>query len=265
MDKQTNQDTTSQEVSQDGNDPANVAMPGYRTTLWHQLVHAGIHLLWKYKIIVLICIGFFFIVGVPFIINELYSHPGYMTMWSAADVLGYYGTILSAFVGIYTLAMTIWFTRCQIQRESYLQSEKEKWDQIEKRFAFMLDLINPMRLVKENINATNRERLGFNVTYRLTHMIELDKLCTSLYGEDLLKVQKLLVQIRAVTDATDKVLKAAFDKQVKDEEYDVKQQLCDIYFDLYSPLVEQTVDVFNQISSDIQVNADKMLYFWRKH
>ena len=74
-----------------------------------------------------------------------------------------------------------------------------------------------------------------------------------------------MVQIRAVTDATDKVLKAAFDKQVKDEEYDVKQQLCDIYFDLYRPLVEQTVDVFNQISSDIQMNADMMLYFWRKH
>ena len=45
------------------------------------------------------------IVGVPIIINECYkANSGYMTIWGAADVLSYYGTIIAAAgaaIGVY--------------------------------------------------------------------------------------------------------------------------------------------------------------------
>ena len=129
MDEQTNQRTTPQEVPQGENDPANAAMPESRVTLWHQLVHTGVHLLWKFRAIWLF--GLFFVVGVPLIINELYKHPGYVTVWSAADVLSYYGAILGASITVGTLAVTIFFTRKQLQRESYLKNREESWSKIE--------------------------------------------------------------------------------------------------------------------------------------
>ena len=46
-----------------------------------------------------------FVVGIPIIINECYkANSGYITMWSAADVLSYYGAIITsagAAIGIY--------------------------------------------------------------------------------------------------------------------------------------------------------------------
>lgn len=54
------------------------------------------------------------IFGIPIIINECYKHGGYITMWGAADILSYYGTILGAFIAIATLVTTIIFTRKQI-------------------------------------------------------------------------------------------------------------------------------------------------------
>ncbi len=73
-----------------------------------------------------------FVVGVPIIINECYkTSSGYMTMWSAADVLSYYGTILGVLVAAATIAVTISFTQKQIQRESVLKIETEKWGKIE--------------------------------------------------------------------------------------------------------------------------------------
>ena len=45
-----------------------------------------------------------FVFGVPIAINECYRVGGYITLWNAADVLGYYGTILGAVVSIGVLA-----------------------------------------------------------------------------------------------------------------------------------------------------------------
>ena len=62
-------------------------------------------------------IALLLIVGVPIIINECYKkNSGYITMWSAADVLAYYGTILGALVAVATVVVTILFTYKQIQR-----------------------------------------------------------------------------------------------------------------------------------------------------
>lgn len=57
------------------------------------------------KWILIAVIALALIVGVPVIINECYkTNSGYMTMWSAADMLAYYGTIVAsvgAAVGVF--------------------------------------------------------------------------------------------------------------------------------------------------------------------
>lgn len=75
----------------------------------------------KWVIIGLVAV-IIFVIGVPIIINECYKiNSGYMTMWSAADVLSYYGTILGVLVAAATIAVTIRFTQKQIRRESVLK------------------------------------------------------------------------------------------------------------------------------------------------
>ena len=52
-----------------------------------------------YLLILLIVVIIFAIVGIPIIINELYTgNNGYLTKWGAKDVLAYYGSVL-AFIG----------------------------------------------------------------------------------------------------------------------------------------------------------------------
>lgn len=86
------------------------------------------------------------VIGVPLVINELYKKgPGYITVWDGADVLSFYGTMLSTCATVLALVITIVFTRKQISRDNYLKSESEKWARIESIFASALDTINPMR------------------------------------------------------------------------------------------------------------------------
>ena len=49
------------------------------------------------------------VVGVPFIINECYKkNAGYITVWNAADLLSYYGTIVAAGIGIVGVYFTVY-------------------------------------------------------------------------------------------------------------------------------------------------------------
>ena len=80
------------------------------------------------KIIGLIVLFAFLIIGIPVIINECYkANSGYLTVWSGADVLGYYGSILGSAIAAITLVVTIVFTKKQIQRESYLRQHRIKY------------------------------------------------------------------------------------------------------------------------------------------
>ena len=67
---------------------------------------------WYKKIWVWTAAALMLIIGVPLIINALYQANGPIkTAWNAADVLGYYGTILS-FVGTVVLGIiAVWQTR----------------------------------------------------------------------------------------------------------------------------------------------------------
>ena len=95
------------------------------------------------KWILIAVIALALIVGVPIIINECYkTNSGYMTIWGAADALSYYGTILGSLVAVATVVVTILFTYKQIQRDSYLRRENEKWFDVESVFSNALNTIS---------------------------------------------------------------------------------------------------------------------------
>lgn len=51
------------------------------------------------------------IIGIPFIINEAYKRGGfYATMWNAADVLSYFGTVMAAIIGIVGVSLTVYIS-----------------------------------------------------------------------------------------------------------------------------------------------------------
>lgn len=102
------------------------------------------------KIILGILIISAFLVGIPIVINECYkANCGYSTAWDASAMLGYYGTILGAIITVVTLVATITFTKKQIQRESFLKNESEKWAKLKSIFLDILSNINPMGTLKE--------------------------------------------------------------------------------------------------------------------
>ena len=108
----------------------------------------------KFKCILKISLGILvillFVFGIPIVINECYKAScGYSTAWDVSAMLGYYGTILGAIITVVTLVATITFTKKQIQRESFLQNESEKWSKLKSIFLDILSNINPMGTLKE--------------------------------------------------------------------------------------------------------------------
>ena len=104
------------------------------------------------KIIIFVIVILFIVFGIPTIINECYkADRGYLTMWDASAVLEYYGTILGVVITVITVVATISFTKKQIQRESFLKTEREKWDKLKSIFLTILTKINPVETLKDVI------------------------------------------------------------------------------------------------------------------
>lgn len=133
----------------------------------------------KYLILAIIVACAFAIVG-PLIINECYkSNSGYITLWSPADMLAYYGVVLGALVAIITVVVTIGFTRKQIQMENFLKQENEKWTKIEAIFANAIDKINPMHPLIETMDTGMKDPVAAITTFQKYGMmckIALDQL-----------------------------------------------------------------------------------------
>lgn len=140
-----------------------------------------------------------FVVVVPIIINECYkANSGYMTIWGAADVLSYYGTILGTLVTITTIVVTISFTRKQIQRESYLKNETEKWAKIEDIFSAALDKVSPIRLLSETMDTgltDPKAAIMILQKYQMSCQAATDQLIAFLNFADYPKVKELIDRI----------------------------------------------------------------------
>lgn len=151
----------------------------------------------KRKTVILIVLAIlFFVVGVPICINECYKiGPGYITEWGAADVLSYYGTALGAAATATAMVATITFTRKQIDRESYLKSEEEKWPKIEAVFIDALNSINPMLPLIGTMDTGLKDPSAAITTiqkYQISCKLATDQLNAYLSTTDYPKVKELI-------------------------------------------------------------------------
>lgn len=157
------------------------------------------------KIIVCIFVAIFLIIGVPIIINECYkSNSGYVTVWGGSDVLGYYGTILGSIIAVTTLAVTIIFTKKQLQRETFLKNESAKWDNLKEVFLQILNNINPMNTFKDvfdNGFTNPSEAINILQRYQLSCKLANDQLIANINKADEPKFHELISDIVVVAEA----------------------------------------------------------------
>lgn len=139
------------------------------------------------------------VIGASIIINECCKGgSGYITIWNVADILSYYGTVWGALVAATTMAVTIFFNRKQLQRESFLKSETEKWSNIERIIASTLDVINPIRPLFETMDTgmtDARAAITFYQKYQMYCKTAMDRLIALLSSADYPKVKELLERI----------------------------------------------------------------------
>ena len=176
----------------------------------------------KNKIIkraLLIMLVAFFTVGIPIIINESYkANCGYITVWDGADVLSYYGAIVGALITVFTLVATISFTKKQIQRESYLNYEKEKWTKIEAVFAQIIESINPMYTLQKTMDdgfSEPNKAINILQKYQLSCGMAMDQLSAYLNAADLPYVKELLEKIKLTTESLSNVSQHGIDEYTK--------------------------------------------------
>lgn len=139
------------------------------------------------------------IVGVPIGINECYkANTGYITVWNGADVLSYYGTIIStiiaATIAILTMVATILFTRKQIQRDTYLKNEREKWMKIEGVFTAAIESMNPLYPMTEVIDlgfSKAQEAMTIYQKYQISCHISTNQIKAAINSADYAKVEPL--------------------------------------------------------------------------
>lgn len=146
----------------------------------------------------------FLTVGVPLLINWLYSLPPVIhTHWSAADVLAYYGTLLGAAVGILTLYFTIRDGLLKFRTDYHLQNEIKMWQDIDEMFQQCLSDIHPSKLEmllltylpEGNPYALMAETIAFRVTVATS----VDRLVSSVQNisdSDLHKLKDQLVSFK---------------------------------------------------------------------
>ena len=118
-------------------------------------------------------------------------------------MLGYYGAILGSIIAVATLAITIIFTKKQIQRDSFLKNENEKWDRLKAIFMQTLSDINPMRVLKDVMdNGITDPTKAINLLqrYQLDCKIANDILNAHLNMVDYPKFKKLIDSIAATAE-----------------------------------------------------------------
>lgn len=105
-----------------------------------------------YKNVLVGLIIFVAIIGVPIGINELYKYgltidSPYITMWSASNVLSFYGDVLGALMTIVAIIMTIRYTTQQnikaYEKERLIKNNNEKIKYLEDiKNLFLLEELN---------------------------------------------------------------------------------------------------------------------------
>lgn len=157
-------------------------------------------------ILVLLCIMLAFVltVGVPFLINWLYSLPPVIyTHWSASDVLAYYGTLLGTAAGILTLYFTIRDGLWKFRTDYRLQFEMKMWQDIDEMFQQCLSEIHPSKLDMLRLTSLPDGNpytlITETVAFRVTVTTTVDRLVSSVQNisdPDLYKLKDQLVSFK---------------------------------------------------------------------
>lgn len=161
---------------------------------------------WKkiVKAVLAVLIILFFIAGIPIVINECYkANFGFSTAWDASAMLGYYGVILGAIITVVTLVATITFTKKQIQRESFLKAESEKWSKLKSIFLDILANINPIVTLKdvmENGFVDPSKTITILQRYQVDCKTSTDLLNAHLNMNDYPKVKHLIEGISKIAE-----------------------------------------------------------------
>ena len=231
------------------------------------------------------------VIGVPFLINECYKfNDGYLTMWGASDILSYYGTVLGAVVTIIALIYTILFTRRQLQRDSFLERSRTKWEQIDAVITQALIDISPLKLInmaKLDGSITDNLRtivLGLQ-KYGLTAATSLNMVKCYIDPHDYEKIgwyieelQKAIQQFRSIEEdllneyMTLHTLALKGDGHIPDDQLlkhldratEINKRIPPAHDGTYQNLLNMRRDVFNNIYANIDIKADQILKFGRK-
>lgn len=217
---------------------------------------------WKWILVVLALL--IVIVGVPLLIDQAYQSDTIIsiTKWEAADVLAYYGSVISAVIGAtvaaLTLAATILFNRKQIQREAYLKGEREKWEKIENMVAQALERINPKRillvsteaLAEDNKNYPN-SALSAVQKYQFDCRVAMDHLYSYIGSAEYSQVESLL---GAMQDAAKEFYNIA------QKEFDLYQLMRNIKArNVASQLIKSEAQFPNTLTYDERILAFSVL------
>ena len=114
-----------------------------------------------------------------------------------------YSVIMAQFFGatatIASLVFTIYFTKKQIQRDAYLKNETDKWRQIESTVGNILNEINPMPILKQemDLGVTDPQKSLTRLSkYQVSCRIETDQLMTCVNTVDFKKIAELVKHIQ---------------------------------------------------------------------
>lgn len=216
------------------------------------------------------------VIGIPLLINELYKcNVGYITMWSAADALSYYGNILNGCITTGTVTATILFTYWQIKRDRYLEKNLSTWKQVDDIITNALIDISPYKLIHINAAALNKKAVlrewyiavaeyNLNVTTALTMLsthIDLEK--ETELASYIKLFQEAAIDYLGLGKKLEKLLSEERDKKtqnieclVSDEMLSIVNEMCEKYNSSYKMLLNEKRKVFETIYQNIEDKAN---------
>ncbi len=238
-------------------------------------------------------IAIILIVAIPLLINECYKvEAGYITKWSAADALAYYGAILGSGATIVALVLTISFTRKQIRRDNYLNRQQEKWGKIDNIITKALIDIHPLNIHKITMELAldgNVQPIVLNLQkYAVVAKTSIDAIKLYANVDDYRKMETLITQISSaikyycdIEQEYETLYKELQQMQLNsrltnmnipqadiDEVFkkinQTSQKLLLAHNDTYQSLLNLKRQTFDKILSDINAEAEQLLMFSQK-
>lgn len=234
-----------------------------------------------------------FVIGVPLGINACYQCDTVIitTQWGASDVLSYYGTLLGAVTTVAALAVTIAFTKKQIQHDRFLERNYTKWEKIESTATKIILNISPLnvndfgrltgKVNVETLFAMAIHLKEYEVTVKSSldtmkcHISPCDRLQMVAFEEQLTDCTTLFCEIaRDLRRDVLKLMDIAVENQdsvpvpvLRQATNEGRGNIAKIYLahdGPYQELLSKKREVFDRIYADIEQQAEEILQFKKR-